>query len=63
MTVAQSRAAAGPGPDHPRRANLSLILSLVHRQGTLSRAALTRTTGLNRSTVASLIARLAELGL
>ena len=35
-----------------RRHNLSRLLTLVHREGALSRAALTRRTGLNRSTIA-----------
>ncbi len=39
------------------------ILTLVHRHGSLSRAQLTRLTGLNRSTVGVLIAALAAQGL
>ena len=46
-----------------RRANLSLVLSLVHHSGALSRSEITRMTGLNRSTIATLVAHLAELGL
>ncbi|TBN55449.1 ROK family transcriptional regulator [Glaciihabitans arcticus] len=46
-----------------RRANLSLVLSLVHHSGALSRAEITRMTGLNRSTIATLVAHLGELGL
>lgn len=42
-----------------RQRNLSRILQLVHREGALSRAALTEATGLNRSTVAALVAELA----
>ena len=38
-----------------RRQNLSLVLSHLHRDGALSRADLTRRTGLNRSTVAALV--------
>jgi predicted NBD/HSP70 family sugar kinase len=38
-------------------------LTLVHREGALSRAALTRRTGLNRSTIAGLVAELVALGL
>lgn len=49
--------------DTTRRANLSLVLSLVHHRGALSRAELTRATGLNRSTIATLVAHLVELGL
>jgi predicted NBD/HSP70 family sugar kinase len=39
------------------------VLSLVHHRGALSRADLTRATGLNRSTIATLVGHLAELGL
>ncbi|WP_382303984.1 ROK family protein [Herbiconiux sp. UC225_62] len=49
--------------DQTRRTNLSLILSLVHHRGTLTRAELARVTGLNRSTVATLTAQLSELEL
>lgn len=42
-----------------RQRNLSRILTLVHREGSLSRAALTEATGLNRSTIAALVADLA----
>lgn len=48
--------------DPSRRNNLSLITSLVHHHGVLSRAQLTRMTGLNRSTVGALIGQLAALG-
>jgi predicted NBD/HSP70 family sugar kinase len=54
--------APGSG-DAGRRSNLSVVLSLLHRNGALSRAELTRATGLNRSTIATLAAQLAELGL
>lgn len=53
---------AGRG-DGVRRGNLSRILTTLHRDGALSRAALTRVTGLNRSTVADLVAALARDGL
>ena len=46
-----------------RRHNLSRLLTLVHREGALSRAALTRRTGLNRSTIAGLVTELVTLGL
>jgi predicted NBD/HSP70 family sugar kinase len=54
---------AAANSDYTRRANLSLVLSLVHHRGVLSRAELTRVTGLNRSTVSTLVGQLAELGL
>jgi predicted NBD/HSP70 family sugar kinase len=50
-------------PDPSRRNNLALITSLVHHHGVLSRAQLTRMTGLNRSTVGTLIGQLGALGL
>lgn len=46
-----------------RRSNLSRLLTSVHRGGPSSRAALTRQTGLNRSTIAGLVAELAGAGL
>ncbi|MEW1835350.1 ROK family transcriptional regulator [Microbacterium sp. NPDC079995] len=46
-----------------RRANLGSILGIVHREGPQSRSALTESTGLNRSTVADLVATLASFGL
>lgn len=55
--------ARGNNLDQVRRRNLSLVLTLVHSRRGLSRAELTRTTGLNRSTIAALVAELASLGL
>ncbi|MGA1838794.1 ROK family protein [Herbiconiux sp. 11R-BC] len=46
-----------------RRANLSLVLTRVHTSGTTTRAALTRSTGLNRSTIGALVGELSRLGL
>lgn len=46
-----------------RRANLSLVLRTVHREGPRSRAALTEATGLNRSTIADLVGELQRAGL
>jgi predicted NBD/HSP70 family sugar kinase len=43
--------------------NLSKVLELVHLHRALSRAAITKRTGLNRSTVAALVAELGDLGL
>ena len=51
------------GSESIRAQNLSRILTLLHRRGALSRADLTRLTGLNRSTVGTLAAELARLGL
>ncbi|MFC5788759.1 ROK family transcriptional regulator [Agromyces tardus] len=49
--------------DGVHRRNLSKVLRLVHLEGPLSRARLTALTGLNRSTVATLVGELVELGL
>lgn len=46
-----------------RRANLSAILQILYRTGPMSRAKLSRATGRNRSTIASLVADLVDLGL
>ena len=56
---AASSATATPA----RRHNLSRLLTLVHREGPRSRAALTRRIGLNRSTIAGLVSELVALGL
>jgi predicted NBD/HSP70 family sugar kinase len=46
-----------------RQRNLARLLRLVHLEGPLSRAALTEATGLNRSTIADLVAELVRGGL
>lgn len=51
------------GPDSVRRRNLSELLRLAHTAGPVARAALTRITGLNRSTVGALVGELESLGL
>ncbi|UCR87891.1 ROK family protein [Mycetocola spongiae] len=53
----------GSNLDAVRRHNLGRIVDLVHRGRSLSRSALTRSTGLNRSTIAALVTELAERGL
>jgi predicted NBD/HSP70 family sugar kinase len=55
--------ARGNNLDQVRRRNLSIVLTLVHERHGLSRAELTRMTGLNRSTIAALVSELVELGL
>jgi predicted NBD/HSP70 family sugar kinase len=50
----------GNNLDQVRRRNLSLVLTLVHSHRGMSRAELTRATGLNRSTIAALVAELVE---
>lgn len=56
-------ARSGSNLDDVRRRNLSAVLERVHHSGGLSRAELTAATGLNRSTVAALVAELAERSL
>lgn len=53
----------GASSDRLRRHNLAVALDLVHGEDGLSRAELTRRTGLNRSTVAALVGELVDLGL
>lgn len=50
----------GNSNDHVRRHNLSVVLRLVHQSTGISRAQLTKLTGLNRSTIAALVAELVE---
>lgn len=50
-------------PDAIRRHNLGLMLSLIHREGELTRAELTQRLGVSRSTVGALVGDLVELGL
>ncbi|MDN4614265.1 ROK family transcriptional regulator [Leifsonia sp. F6_8S_P_1B] len=54
---------AGTNLDTVRRHNLATVLGMVHRDGPLARSALTRATGLNRSTVGALVAELVQQGL
>ncbi len=53
----------GIGQDALRRNNMSQLLTRVHVSGPTPRAALTKETGLNRSTIAGLASALEELGL
>ncbi len=53
----------GNNLDNVRRHNLSMVLGLVHSRGAVSRAQLTRDLGLNRSTIAALVAELVQLAL
>jgi predicted NBD/HSP70 family sugar kinase len=46
-----------------REHNLSAIVGLLHKFGTLSRAQLTSSTGLNRTTISNLVSELTDLGL
>ena len=58
-----SMRATGSTREDLRQHNLSLVLRLVHRAGSISRSELTRLTGLNRSTISDLVADLVSLGL
>ncbi len=58
-----ARTYLGSNRDSSRQHNLSTVLQLVHSTGGISRAQLTRTTGLNRSTIAALVGGLSQLGL
>ena len=51
----------GSNLDMVRRRNLSLVLGRVHELGAVSRARLTKETGLNRSTIAALVNELVLL--
>jgi predicted NBD/HSP70 family sugar kinase len=46
-----------------RSTNLARVLTLLHREGSRSRAQLTRETGLNRSTIGDLVGELSQSGL
>ncbi|MEU4782289.1 ROK family protein [Micromonospora sp. NPDC023633] len=54
---------AGPSQDEIRRQNLGALLRYVHVHGATTRAELTTTLGLNRSTIGALTADLASAGL
>ena len=56
-------AGVGNSNDQTRRHNLSTILTTLHHGGAQTRADLTRRLGLNRSTIAALVAELVELDL
>jgi predicted NBD/HSP70 family sugar kinase len=49
--------------EHVRQHNLATILTTLHREGPLGRNVLTQRTGLNRSTISSLVSELEVLGL
>jgi predicted NBD/HSP70 family sugar kinase len=61
--VGRGEQGLGRNRDHVRQHNLSTILTLLHREGSLSRSVLTQRTGLNRSTISDLVAELETLGL
>src|SRR5262245_28446657 len=57
------RADVGTSNAETRQHNLSAVLTNLHHSGPLTRAELTRRTGLNRSTVGTLVGELAASGL
>jgi predicted NBD/HSP70 family sugar kinase len=57
------RADVGTGNAQTRQHNLSAVLTNLHHSGSLTRAELTRRTGLNRSTVGALVGELEQSGL
>jgi len=57
-----SRAGTGTNQEAVRRHNLGTLLRNVHQRGASSRAELTKDMGLNRSTIAGLVAELETLG-
>lgn len=61
--MARPPAGAGTNQENVRRHNLGTLLGHLHRAGPLSRSSLTTLMGLNRSTIAGLVAELEELGL
>jgi predicted NBD/HSP70 family sugar kinase len=61
--VGAASANRGNSSDSLRRHNLSAVLTLVHHSGALSRSRLTKATGLNRSTIADLVAELIDVGI
>jgi predicted NBD/HSP70 family sugar kinase len=60
---AAGHAPAGGNLDDLRRGNLSIVLGLIHANREISRAELTRATGLNRSTIATIVADLESRGI
>lgn len=60
--MSRQRAGLGTNQEAVRRHNLGTLLRHVHRAGTISRAELTSTMGLNRSTIAGLVGELESLG-
>jgi predicted NBD/HSP70 family sugar kinase len=60
MTLADAADGRGNSNDRVRQHNLSVVLRLVHRSRGIPRSALTRQTGLNRSTIAALVGELVE---
>lgn len=58
-----SNGAAGQNRENIRQHNLSIIMNLLYKGGTLARSQLTSATGLNRSTISDLVVELEALGI
>lgn len=63
MGTQPSASSTGAGAEQLRRRNLSVLLGHVHLSGPTSRSQLAARTGLNRSTIADLVADLSARGL
>lgn len=61
ITTTPPLARGNTSNDQLRRYNLSMVMTMIHQAGGCTRAELTRRTGLNRSTIAGLVAELVEL--
>ena len=57
------RSPLGQNRENLRQHNLSVVLRLLHQEGSVPRSHLTWATGLNRSTISDLVGELVELGL
>jgi predicted NBD/HSP70 family sugar kinase len=62
MSTSSGRVGTGTNQEAVRRHNLGTLLRHVHQRGNSSRAELTKGMGLNRSTIAGLVAELETLG-
>lgn len=63
MSSTRSSAGLGNNQESLRRHNLGTLLRHVHGAGEISRAALTTSMGLNRSTIAGLVSELESIGI
>ncbi|MEY4981417.1 MAG: hypothetical protein RL174_755 [Actinomycetota bacterium] len=63
MSARRTSLVLGQNRDDVRQHNLSIVLTMLHLSGQVSRSLLTSATGLNRSTISDLVSELQELGL
>src|SRR5918912_1624530 len=61
-TVRPRAERSGAAQEEVRRHNLSAVMTMVHGEGTMTRAELTERMGLSRSTIKALVAELVALG-